>query len=103
MSKTWNSLKRRQRPSPSLALACLQAPSAAAFAEGSFQRTLQVTGPVNLEVNTGSGNIEIRTGAVQPGPESSEPSKRTSNGSAETTAQERVRRHGGEPSHIAER
>ena len=45
------------------AIACLRAPVAAAFAEGSFQRTLQVTGPVNLDVSTGSGNIEIRTGA----------------------------------------
>jgi hypothetical protein len=44
------------------ALTCLQAPLAAAFVEGSFQRTLPVTGPVNLEVNTGSGSIDIRTG-----------------------------------------
>ena len=31
-------------------------------AEGSFERTLKVTGPVELDVTTGSGNIEIRTG-----------------------------------------
>jgi hypothetical protein len=31
-------------------------------AEGSFDRTLKVTGPVELEVNTGSGNIDVRTG-----------------------------------------
>lgn len=32
-----------------------------ASAEGSFQRTLQTTGPVNMEVSTGSGSIQIRT------------------------------------------
>ena len=31
-------------------------------AEGSFDRTLRVTGPVELEVTTGSGNIQVRTG-----------------------------------------
>ncbi len=35
---------------------------ALASAEGSFQRTLQVSGPVNLDVSTGSGNIQVRTG-----------------------------------------
>jgi DUF4097 and DUF4098 domain-containing protein YvlB len=30
--------------------------------EGSFERNLQVSGVVNLQVETGSGNIEIRTG-----------------------------------------
>ncbi len=30
--------------------------------EGSFDRTLKVTGPVELDITTGSGNIEIRTG-----------------------------------------
>jgi DUF4097 and DUF4098 domain-containing protein YvlB len=45
-----------------LALACMRVPAAHAFAEGSFQRTLQVTGAVNLDLQTGSGNIEIRTG-----------------------------------------
>jgi DUF4097 and DUF4098 domain-containing protein YvlB len=33
-----------------------------ASAEGSFQRTLQVSGPVNLDISTGSGNIQVRTG-----------------------------------------
>jgi DUF4097 and DUF4098 domain-containing protein YvlB len=34
-----------------------------AFAEeGSFERNLKVSGAVNLQVETGSGNIEIRTG-----------------------------------------
>jgi hypothetical protein len=31
-------------------------------AEGNFQRTLQVTGPVELSVATGSGKITVRTG-----------------------------------------
>ncbi len=44
------------------ALTCVQVPLAAAFVEGSFERTLQVNGPVNLDVNTGSGNIDIRSG-----------------------------------------
>jgi DUF4097 and DUF4098 domain-containing protein YvlB len=37
--------------------------TAAAAAEGSFQRTLKVSGPVDLDIETGSGNIEIRTGS----------------------------------------
>jgi DUF4097 and DUF4098 domain-containing protein YvlB len=36
---------------------------AAASSEGSFQRTLQVTGPVNLDLNTGSGSVTVRTGS----------------------------------------
>jgi DUF4097 and DUF4098 domain-containing protein YvlB len=35
---------------------------AAIAAEGHFQRTLQVTGPVELSVQTGSGRITVRTG-----------------------------------------
>jgi len=31
-------------------------------AEGSFERNLKVTGPVDLDVTTGSGNIDIRAG-----------------------------------------
>jgi hypothetical protein len=42
---------------------CLPAMPAAA-AEGSFQRTLKVDGPVNLEVTTGSGSIEVRPGTA---------------------------------------
>jgi DUF4097 and DUF4098 domain-containing protein YvlB len=45
-----------------LILACLQ-PALAAASEGSFQRTLQVTGPVNLDLTTGSGSINVRTGS----------------------------------------
>jgi DUF4097 and DUF4098 domain-containing protein YvlB len=35
----------------------------AASSEGSFQRTLQVTGPVNLDLTTGSGSVNVRTGS----------------------------------------
>ena len=35
---------------------------AALAAEGSFDRTLHVGGPVNLDVTTGSGSIQVRTG-----------------------------------------
>ncbi len=37
--------------------------TASAAAEGSFQRTLKVSGAVDLDIETGSGNIEIRTGS----------------------------------------
>ena len=40
-----------------------QARPAAASDEGSFQRTLNVTGAVNLEITTGSGSIDVRNGA----------------------------------------
>ena len=36
---------------------------ALAVREGSFEKTLKVSGPVNLDVETGSGDIEIRTGS----------------------------------------
>ena len=36
---------------------------AAAATEGSFQRELQVSGPVSLDVTTGSGNITVTTGS----------------------------------------
>jgi hypothetical protein len=35
---------------------------AASAAEGEFHRTLKVTGPVNLQVETGSGSIQVRNG-----------------------------------------
>jgi DUF4097 and DUF4098 domain-containing protein YvlB len=41
-------------------VACLSGPVLAA--QGRFERTLKVTGPVELEVTTGSGNIDVRTG-----------------------------------------
>jgi DUF4097 and DUF4098 domain-containing protein YvlB len=36
---------------------------AEAAIEGSFQRTLKVTGPVDLDINTGSGSITVRIGS----------------------------------------
>lgn len=44
------------------ALICFYGLPAAAAAEGSFQRTLQVNGPVHMELTTGSGNVQVRTG-----------------------------------------
>jgi len=44
------------------ALVCLPAMPAAAAAQGSFQRALQVTGPVHMDLTTGSGNVEVHTG-----------------------------------------
>ena len=41
----------------------LAAIPAAAASEGSFQRTLTVSGPVNLDISTGSGSITVRSGA----------------------------------------
>src|SRR5512146_327172 len=52
---------------PALALAalfCFSPMPAQAAARGSFQRTLTVTGPVDLDVNTGSGDIDVRSGAT---------------------------------------
>lgn len=46
-----------------LVLIGLQAIPAAASSEGSFQRTLRVSGLVNLDISTGSGNVEVRTGS----------------------------------------
>jgi DUF4097 and DUF4098 domain-containing protein YvlB len=42
---------------------CLAHPAlATASAEGTFQKVLQVSGPVNLDISTGSGSINIQTG-----------------------------------------
>ncbi len=47
-----------------LAVAAILLPwMAVAAEEGSFDRTLSVTGPVQLEVRTGSGSVEVTTGA----------------------------------------
>jgi len=43
--------------------ACLQTLPASASSEGSFQRTLQVTGPVSIDLITGSGSVNVRTGS----------------------------------------
>lgn len=45
--------------------ACLVIDAQSQRAEGSFARTLPVSGPVDLDVQTGSGDIEVRIG--QPG------------------------------------
>ena len=42
--------------------ACLVIDAQSQRAEGSFSRTLNVSGPVDLDVQTGSGDIEIRLG-----------------------------------------
>jgi hypothetical protein len=42
-------------------LSLLSLPAAAA--EGSFQRTLQVNGPVSLDIATGSGSIDVHPGS----------------------------------------
>lgn len=48
-----------------ITIASVPPPTAAAqAAEGSFDRTLNVTGPVDLEVKTGSGTIEVRPGTT---------------------------------------
>lgn len=44
------------------ALLCLQALPAAAAAEGSFHRALQVSGPVHLDLTTGAGSVQVRSG-----------------------------------------
>jgi hypothetical protein len=46
------------------ALFCISTIPAHAAARGSFQRTLTVTGPVDLDVSTGAGDIDVRSGAV---------------------------------------
>lgn len=49
-----------------LAMACVsaQVANAQSSADGSFQKTLNVSGPVDLEVSTGSGAIVIRSGGA---------------------------------------
>jgi putative adhesin len=46
------------------AIGLVLVPAALCAAEGSFEKTLKVTGPVELEVATGSGNIEVRSGSA---------------------------------------
>ena len=41
---------------------CARVARAQNYADGSFQRTLNVSGPVELDVSTGSGRIEIHAG-----------------------------------------
>ena len=44
------------------AIVCLLSLPSTASDEGTFQRTLQVTGPVSLNITTGSGNINVHAG-----------------------------------------
>src|ERR1700744_4295460 len=46
------------------AMASLLALPAFAAAEGSFQRTLTVTGPVHMDLATGSGDVRVRAGGT---------------------------------------
>lgn len=46
------------------ALVWMASPVAHASAEGSFERTLSVSGPVDLNLTTGSGDIHIASGAA---------------------------------------
>jgi Toastrack DUF4097 len=50
--------------SATIAILCCLLSLPAAAAEGSFDRTLKVTGPVSLDVSTGSGGIQVRTGSA---------------------------------------
>jgi len=43
-------------------LLAIEGTNSARAAEGSFERTLKVTGPVEINVDTGSGHINVRTG-----------------------------------------
>lgn len=45
-----------------LMLVTLQSVPAVAAAEGSFQRTLQVSGTTGIDLSTGSGSVQVRTG-----------------------------------------
>ena len=63
--------------------AILAVPSLLIGAEGSFDRTLNVSGPVDLEVSTGSGHIRVRTG---------------DSGTVQVHAVIKARDHWGEPS-----
>ena len=60
MSQVRHLVSKVVRATIFLALATLPA---LASSEGSFDRTLSVTGPVRLDVSTGSGSIQVRTGA----------------------------------------
>jgi DUF4097 and DUF4098 domain-containing protein YvlB len=59
-------MRMRQRIFPAMLVLAMMAAMAAvptkASEDGKFDRTLSVTGPVDLDVQTGSGNINVRTG-----------------------------------------
>lgn len=44
-------------------LVCIHTLPASASAEGSFQRTLQVTGAVSIDLSTGSGSVNVHSGS----------------------------------------
>jgi hypothetical protein len=52
------------RSSALLVLAGLATVPAHANSEGSFQRTLQTSGSVNMDLQTGSGSIQVHTGGA---------------------------------------
>ena len=65
MNKQAMNRQRISRISPFLSAVAVLLASAAAFAstpQGTFEKSFQVTGPVDLEVLTRSGDITIRTG-----------------------------------------
>jgi len=47
-----------------MTVVCVHAAPAAASAEGTFQRTLKVTGQASIDLSTGSGNVQVRTGGA---------------------------------------
>ncbi len=56
------SMKFRSVGAALIGVAILALPSLVFAAQGSFDRSLQVSGPVDLEVSTGSGHIRVRPG-----------------------------------------
>jgi DUF4097 and DUF4098 domain-containing protein YvlB len=58
-----SSTKSHARLALIAALAAATCSLAYGAAEGSFERTLQVSGPVNLQIENGSGSIEVRAGS----------------------------------------
>ena len=55
-------LRSRLRVPIVLAVTLATASLALATSEGSFQRSLQVSGSANIDLSTGSGNVNVRTG-----------------------------------------
>jgi DUF4097 and DUF4098 domain-containing protein YvlB len=55
-------MKIRSKTILAVAVAVVALPLALAATEGQFARTLQVTGPVDLNVSTGAGSITVRAG-----------------------------------------
>jgi DUF4097 and DUF4098 domain-containing protein YvlB len=59
-----SSIENRLRLSLMFTALLMGASSLAFAAEGSFERTVQVSGPVNLQIETGSGSISVRPGSA---------------------------------------